>query len=117
MVTVPTIPNRTIIPWNAIHSVVEQITANYNPQKIILFGSYAHGIPKSDSDVDLLVVMDMQLSEMKQAAEICTHVSYHFGLDLIVCTSQKLAQRLEWGDSFLKGIIRRGIIRYESLDA
>jgi predicted nucleotidyltransferase len=41
----------------AIHAVAEQIAAKFQPEKIILFGSYAYGQPKAESDVDLLVVM------------------------------------------------------------
>ena len=64
--------------------------------------------------MDLLVVMDTQLSELEQAAVICRTISYRFGLDLVVYTPQRLAQRLEWGDSFLREIIQRGITLYES---
>jgi predicted nucleotidyltransferase len=45
------------IPMRAIHAVAEQIAARFQPEKIILFGSYAYGQPKAESDVDLLVVM------------------------------------------------------------
>ena len=41
----------------AMRALSEQIARDFNPQKIILFGSYAHGNPTWDSDVDLLVVM------------------------------------------------------------
>jgi len=40
---VPTIPNRTKIPQAAIQNVVDQIIGLIQPQKIILFGSYAYG--------------------------------------------------------------------------
>lgn len=39
-----------------ILSMVEKIRREYQPKKIILFGSYAYGKPTDDSDVDLLVV-------------------------------------------------------------
>ena len=114
MINVPTIPNRTNIPQAAILGVVEQIAVLCQPQKIILFGSYAYGTPRPESDVDLLVIMETLLSELKQAAIICRQIPYHFGIDLIVCTPQRLAQRLEWGDPFLNEIIQRGITLYES---
>jgi uncharacterized protein len=113
-VHVPTIPNRIQIPQVAIQAVVEQIVALFQPQKIILFGSYAYGLPKPESDVDLLVIMETQLSETEQAVRICRRIPYRFGLDLVVYTPQNLAQRLEWGDSFLKEIIQRGVTLYES---
>jgi predicted nucleotidyltransferase len=114
LIRVPTIPNRTRIPQATIHSLVEQISILFHPQKIILFGSYAYGTPRPESDVDLLVVMDTQLSEIEQAAVICRAIPYRFGLDLVVYTPQHLAQRLEWGDSFLREIMQNGIVLYES---
>ncbi len=112
--TVPTIPRRTRISQLAIQSVVEQIVLHFNPQKIILFGSYAHGNPRPESDVDLLVIMETQLSSSEQAAQICRKIQYRFGLDLVVCTPKYLAHRLDWGDSFFKEIMRDGITLYES---
>jgi predicted nucleotidyltransferase len=37
---------------------VRRIAQELQPEKIILFGSYAYGQPTGGSDVDLLVVMD-----------------------------------------------------------
>jgi uncharacterized protein len=114
LIRVPTIPNRTKIPMTTIHALAEQISVLFHPQEIILFGSYAYGTPLPESDVDLLVVMDTELSELEQAAVICRTIPYRFGLDLVVYTPQKLAQRLGWGDSFLREIIQRGVTLYES---
>jgi hypothetical protein len=78
LIRVPTIPNRTQIPQATIRSLAEQIYVLFHPQKIILFGSYASGTPRPESDVDLLVVMDTQLSELEQAAAICRSIPYRF---------------------------------------
>ena len=45
------------IPLSAIRHYARQIAARFDPDKIILFGSYACGQPHASSDVDLLVVM------------------------------------------------------------
>ena len=39
-----------------IQAVVARIVEGYQPDRIILFGSYAYGTPTDDSDLDLLVV-------------------------------------------------------------
>ena len=113
---VPPIPDRIRIPQAAIQSVVDQIATHFKPQKIILFGSYAYGNPRPESDVDLLVIIEAQLSESELASRICKSIQYRFGLDLIVYTPQRLAQRLIWGDSFLKEIIQKGTVLYESIN-
>src|SRR5687768_11158115 len=81
-VNVPTIDKRKRIPQKAIDQVVKQIVEKYKPQKIILFGSYARGNPRPESDVDMLVVMDTPLKDVQQAIQICQQIEYRFGLDL-----------------------------------
>jgi len=113
-VYIPPITTRKRIPQQAIDDVVRQIVEKYRPQKIILFGSYARGNPRPESDVDLLVVMETAQKELRQSLEICRSIDYHFGLDLIVRTPQNLAERINLGDSFLQEIMREGKIVYET---
>jgi len=115
--SVPTVHKRKRIPQAAIQSVVDQIAALVHPNRIILFGSYAYGTPRPESDVDLLVIMETKLSDAQQAAFILQNIQYRFGLDLVVCPPGRLAQRLEWGDWFLREIINRGVTLYESPDS
>jgi uncharacterized protein len=98
----------------AIEDVVSQIAARFHPESITLFGSYAYGEPGPESDVDLLVVMETQLSGARQAVQILQSIQYRFGLDLIVYTPQNLATRLAWGDPFLKEIAGQGKVLYGS---
>jgi len=114
VVKVPTIDKRKRIPQEAIDQVVEQIVEKFKPQKIILFGSYARGNPRPESDVDILVVMDTPLKEVRQAIQICQQIEYRFGLDLIVHTPKYLADRVKMGDWFLRDVLKDGKVLYES---
>lgn len=114
VVKVPTVDKRRRIPQKAIDQVVQQIVEKFKPQKIILFGSYARGNPRPESDVDLLVVMDTPMKEVKQAIQISQEIEYRFGLDLIVHTPKHLAQRLKMGDWFLRDVLKEGKVVYES---
>jgi predicted nucleotidyltransferase len=113
-INVPTIDQRTRIPQEAIDEVVRQIAEKFKPQKIILFGSYARGDPRPESDVDLLVVMDTPLREVHQAIQICQQIEYRFGLDLIVHTPKRLAERVKMGDWFLRDVLKEGKVLYEA---
>ena len=113
-VNVPTIDQRKRIPQKAIDQVVSQIVENFKPQKIILFGSYARGNPRPESDVDMLVIMNTRLKEVQQAIQICQQIEYRFGLDLIVHTPKHLAERLKMGDWFLHDVLKEGKVLYES---
>ncbi|MDQ2805988.1 MAG: nucleotidyltransferase domain-containing protein [Chloroflexota bacterium] len=101
----------------AIQELVRRIVAGFQPQQVLLFGSYAYGTPTSESDVDLLVVMDTPLREVQQAVAIYQAVPRPFGLDLIVHTPARLGQRLDLGDAFLREIVSRGKVLYERPDS
>ena len=96
------------IKFKEIKSYVEKIKKRYNPQKVILFGSYANGKPNEDSDVDLLVIMDTKLRSIQQAVFIRRELPSPFPLDLIVKTSKEAKKRIEKGDFFLKAIFEKG---------
>jgi predicted nucleotidyltransferase len=112
--TAPTIDVRTRIPEEIIRELVSRIALKFKPEQIILFGSYAYGKPRPESDVDLLVVMETQLRETEQALRIRQHVNPLFGVDILVYTPSRLQQRLTLGDSFLKEITEKGRVMYES---
>lgn len=107
---------RRRVPVRNIRAVVKQIAAQFNPEKIILFGSYARRNPRPESDVDLLVVMETPLRNSEQAALIVRAVDYHFGMDLLVRRPRQLAERIAMGDSFLREIAEKGKIVYARAD-
>lgn len=53
-----------------IRQMVKRIASQFQPEKIILFGSHARGRAGTDSDVDLLVVMPVSGSRREKAIEI-----------------------------------------------
>jgi predicted nucleotidyltransferase len=114
---VPTVDVRERIPDEVIRALACQISEQFHPQRIILFGSYAYGNPQPESDVDLLVIMKTSFRTTEQALQIRRQLNIMFGLDLLIYTPERLAQRLQWGDSFLREIIEKGIVLYESSDA
>src|SRR3990172_4421275 len=109
-IPVPSVYERKRIPKRAIDEIVRQIVEKFKPQKIILFGSYARGNPRPESDVDLLVVMDAP----KKSLDIRRHLGVMFGLDLVVYTSKRLKERVDMGDWFLRDILKEGKVLYES---
>ena len=96
-----------------ITDIVEQIVVKFQPEKIILFGSFANGTANEESDVDLLVVMEYRGSSRKQAVKILTAIEYHIPLDLMVRSHKQLRQRIEAGDFFIKEILDKGKVVYE----
>lgn len=99
---------------DAIQSVVNRISQQFDPERVILFGSYAYGTPHRFSDVDLLVVLETQARSRAKQIEIVRALSPHpFGMDILVRTPEQLKRRLEMGDSFIQEITQKGKVLYE----
>lgn len=98
---------------NEINNIVQKIIIKFDPDKIILFGSYAKGNTKLHSDIDLLVIIDTQRSTLDIAVEISLAVKHSFPMDIIVRTPQEISKRLKYGDFFIKDIIENGKVLYE----
>lgn len=101
------------VPVSEIRKYVHKVAQRFDPDRIILFGSHAYGEPTSDSDVDLLVVMEFESRPVDMAYEIRRVVESSFPLDLLVRRPSDLRRRIELGDFFLKEIIENGKILYE----
>jgi predicted nucleotidyltransferase len=109
-----------LVPLSAIQRYAARIADTFGPDKILLFGSYAYGRPRPDSDVDLLVVMRTN-DQVEQAARIQetleeAGIRPGFFMDLLVRTPRTLEQRLRWGDWFLREVVTRGKVLYEKAD-
>jgi predicted nucleotidyltransferase len=83
--------------------MVERIVRQVDPEQIILFGSQARGDAGPDSDVDLLVVMDFDGSNLEKCIEIRgTLHTFLVPLDIMVTTPEEFAWRkdvvgtIEW---------------------
>lgn len=97
-----------------IKRLCEKIALEFNPAKIILFGSYAYGKPKWDSDVDLLIIMPFRGRPHRQAVNIRSRIEAPMALDLLVRTPEEIAKRLEMEDFFICEILERGKVMYEA---
>src|SRR6202795_2676038 len=95
------------IPMRVIRRYARAIADEFQPDKIILFGSYAYGTPHADSDVDLLVVMPAP-NQHTQAVRIRWRLAAPFPMDLLVRTPKQMMQRLKDGESFLTEIVSKG---------
>jgi len=61
---------------NELDLITAAIKANTNPESIYLFGSYANGVPNSDSDIDIYVVVpDSETDIIELNAKIRTDLS------------------------------------------
>ena len=100
-----------------IQATCDDIVREFAPLQVILFGSHAYGNPTEDSDVDLLVVMDIPESETtRQAGEIGQRIPRRFSMDLLVRSPKEIAYRVSHNDWFLREITEKGEVLYESIE-
>jgi len=99
-----------------LEEVVERIK-KIDPQKIILFGSYAYGKPTKESDVDLFIVKDLE-GRSKRDWEVEAKLQLldlimktHKAFDIFVDSADSVKQKVK-EDSFYREIFTKGKIIY-----
>lgn len=97
-----------------LDSMAKRIVARFHPEKIILFGSYARGQATCDSDLDLLVIMDLQGSRRQTANEIDLLLADRMvPLDLIILTPEELERQRGLVGTIAHEAAREGVVIYE----
>lgn len=97
-----------------ISSIVEKIRKDYNPEKIILFGSYAKGTSGYDSDIDILVIRDSTLRRDERDQEIRRSLrEIKFPLDIFVYTPKEVDEYSRLNGSFISMVFKEGRVLYE----
>lgn len=100
-----------------IRALSHRIAQEFQPERIILFGSHANGRARDDSDVDLLVVMPFKGKGARMSVEILNRVEPEFPVDVIVRTPRQLRERLALNDFFLSDVVKNGKVLYEAAHA
>lgn len=103
-----------MIENNKISEIVRKIASGYNPDKIILFGSYATGNPNKDSDLDLFVVKDTILPRPQRTVEVRKMLyGSLIPIDLIVYTPKEIDESKDNKYSFVYEVLNTGKVLYE----
>jgi len=103
-----------MVAMNQIEQFGKRVGKELHAQRVILFGSYASGKPNKDSDVDLFIIMSYEGKSVDQSVKIRMELRPPFPVDLIVRTPEKVRQRLEMGDDFVRTILEKGKVLYEA---
>ena len=97
-----------------VASMVALIADEFEPERIILFGSRARGEARPDSDVDLLVVMPDGTEETRTT--IAMHGLLHtmpLPKDIVVSTPSAIAHRGHIRGNVLYEGLREGVVLHE----
>ncbi|HUV39265.1 MAG TPA: nucleotidyltransferase domain-containing protein [Planctomycetota bacterium] len=98
-----------------IRRLVARIVEAYRPEKVVLFGSYANGVPTEDSDVDLLIVKDTDRPPGERWSEVkrlLRGIAPTVPVSPLVYTPAELDERLKLRDYFIEDVLRTGEVVY-----
>jgi uncharacterized protein len=107
--------------FSYLPEIIERLKET-NPEKIILFGSYAYGEPSDFSDLDILVVTTDEIipSSFEEKSQIYLRISKaiseikkEFPVDLIVHTKPMHQRFIDSNSLFARELLTRGKVLYE----
>src|SRR5579862_8062387 len=106
-------PTMRKITQPLIRRIVKRIVQEFDPEQVILFGSQARGEAGPDSDMDLLVVMEVKGSRFDKGLEI--HLAlreFVVPMDILVTTPDDFAWRKEVVGTIEWPAFREGKVLY-----
>jgi predicted nucleotidyltransferase len=94
--------------------VTQTIVERFHPKRIVLFGSYARGDARPESDLDLFVEMESNLRPPERAVEVSAVFGLRpWSLDVIVYTPDEVRRLQGTRGTLLSVIEREGRVLYE----
>lgn len=94
--------------------ITSKIVERFHPRRVVLFGSRARGQAHSESDVDLFVEMESDLTPPERAIAIDEIFGLRdWPLDLIVYTPQEVERYRNVHGTLMKRIESEGRVLYE----
>ena len=85
----------------------------YEPEKVILYGSYARGDYNALSDLDLIVIKDTDRVFTDRIGDVLALCHGKIPLEPLVYTPSEVARMLARGNDFLETALREGVVVYE----
>ena len=97
-----------------IQQMADIIAERFQPEKIILFGSYATGTATDDSDVDLLVIEESDLPRYKRAVPLYRALcDAPASVDIVVFTPAEVDEWRNVQDALVTRAANQGRMLYE----
>jgi len=99
--------------YDIVDKVIDIIVDNFSPHMIVVFGSVADRTAREDSDLDIFVVMDSELSYHRRATEIYLKLlDIHLPMDIIAVTPEEYEANKDNEASFMSEILSTGKVVY-----
>jgi len=99
--------------YSLVDIIVERIVSNFEPHMIVIFGSVANHTAKESSDLDLLVVMETDLTYYRRAPAILRKLmDVPIPMEILVVTPEEYEANKNNKMSFMSEILSTGKVAY-----
>jgi len=103
---------RTISRQERVAHIIASLE-EYDPQRVILFGSWARGDEDEYSDLDLVIIKETQERFLDRLKRVYELVKPTFAMDVLVYTPQEFAKMQERNNYFIEMVLKEGVVIYE----
>jgi predicted nucleotidyltransferase len=101
-------------PDQLLDQITSQIVAHFDPQRLILFGSYARGDAREGSDLDLLIVAPSDEPRWRRAVPVYRLlVGLGVPKEIVWWTPDEIAEWRDVRSHFIYRALREGKVLYE----
>lgn len=86
----------------------------YEPEKIILFGSYSRGEMDESSDLDFVVIKETDKGFLERLIEVAKLIDNDLGkVDVFVYTPEEFKRMIEYKNPFIEQVLKDGKVVFE----
>ena len=101
-----------------LEDMVDSIVREVDPQRIVLFGSYARGEAEADSDIDFLIVQDRPFEpgrgRRQQMAQLWRLLArFPISQDILIYTPDEVERWCDTQSHVVARALREGKVLYE----
>lgn len=105
-----------MITREKIQEIADKVAREFQPEKIILFGSFAWGTPTEDSDVDLFIVKEGKGKKWEKEKAVYKFLSgAKVPVDVLIYTSDEADMSRKKGNFFIEDIFTKGNVLYSAI--
>lgn len=102
-----------MISQKQIDEIVNKIVEGYQPEKIMLFGSYAHNKQNEDSDLDLFIIKDTEkpfFERLRNVRRLLAKTKLPY--DILVYTNKEYNEKKQWINHIAYIVSKEGKVVY-----
>jgi len=97
-----------------LQALLQTLIERIQPEKVVLFGSYANGTATPQSDIDLLVILESSARRDRRQEVISRALRpRRVPVDILAYTPDEVRRCLETPTSFVRHILTTGKVVYD----